>query len=129
MTSPKKTVERAEFTRFALHPGSAADPVLQDQLEHVDETLRRKYGMAREQTAVGVLDLRTLRIAQLRPDDMMYGASVPKIGILLAFFQRHPEAATNLPAATRRELGQMIKQSSNEIASKFSHELGLASIQ
>src|SRR6202000_1087263 len=41
----------------------------------------------------------------------------------------HPEAATNLEAATRHELGLMIKTSSNEMASKFSHELGLKQIE
>jgi beta-lactamase class A len=129
MTPPEQGDERAEFARFALNQSTAVDPILQDNLARLDEALRSKYGMDQWQTVVGVVDLKKPRAALLRPDEMMYGASIPKIGILLAFFQRHPEVAANPPPATFRELGLMIKQSSNEMASKFSHQLGLAAIQ
>jgi len=46
-------------------------------------------------TAVGLLDLQRLRLALLHPDRMEYAASVAKIGILLAYFQVHQEAATS----------------------------------
>ena len=105
------------------------DPALQRALEQIDATLRAKYGMTSEQTAAGILDLRTRRVAMIHPDQEYYGASVPKIGILLAYFQMHPEAATNLDTQTRHELGLMIKVSSNEMASKFSQKLGLKNIQ
>src|SRR5258706_11608365 len=85
--------------------------------------------MTTEQTAVGVLDLRNLRLAMIQPDRIDYAASVPKIAILLAYFQLHPGAATNLDAQTRRELGSMIKVSNNEIAAKYSRGLGLKQIQ
>jgi beta-lactamase class A len=85
--------------------------------------------MTTNQTAVGLLDLETLQLAMIRPDHEEYAASIAKIGILLAYFQLHPIAATNLDANTRHELGLMIKASSNEMASKFSHELGLKQIQ
>ena len=85
--------------------------------------------MTAEQTALGVLDLRRLRLAMIHPDRIEYAASVPKIGILLAWFQLHPEAARNLDAQTRRELGLMIKESNNEMATKFSRQLGLKRIQ
>jgi len=39
----------------------------------------------------GLLDLKTLRLAMIHPDREEYAASVPKIGILLAYFQLHPE--------------------------------------
>ena len=54
---------------------------------------------------------------------------MPKIGILLAYFHLHPEAATNLDAKTRHELGLMIRVSSNEMAAQYSRELGLRRIQ
>jgi beta-lactamase class A len=85
--------------------------------------------MTPEQTAVGVLDLRRHRLAMLYPDRIEYAASVAKVGILLAWFTKHPEAATNLDAETGHELGLMIKASSNEMATKFSRELGLREIQ
>jgi beta-lactamase class A len=65
----------------------------------------------------------------IHPDRIEYAASVPKIGILLAYFQLKPEASSRLDPATQHELGLMAKASSNEMASKFSHELGLMKIQ
>ena len=105
------------------------DRDLQAQVEAIDEHLRKRYGMTPEHTAVGVLDFNKQRLAWLRPDRITYGASVPKIGILLAYFEVHPEAATKLEPQTRHELGLMIKVSSNEMAAKYSHALGLKRIQ
>jgi len=105
------------------------DPVLQTQLEAIDTRLRQRYGMTADRAACGVLDLVRPRFAAIHPDQITYGASVPKIGILLAHFQTHPEAATELDSQTRRELGLMIKVSSNKLAAKFSHALGLKQIQ
>jgi beta-lactamase class A len=65
----------------------------------------------------------------IHPDRGEYAASVPKIGILLAYFALRPAAVTNLSAETRRELGLMVKVSDNELAAKFSRELGLREIQ
>jgi beta-lactamase class A len=105
------------------------DPLLQEKLEQIDADLRTRIGMNREQAATGVLDLRKNRVAMIRPDHCEYAASVAKIGILLAYFALRPEAATNLDPQTRHQLGLMIKASSNEMAAKFSHELGLKNIQ
>lgn len=117
------------LTNYSLTFDTPVDSGLQKQLDTTDATLRAKYGMATNQTAVGLLDLNTLRLAMIQPDRIEYAASVAKVGILLAYFQLHPEAATNLDPQTRHELGLMIKASSNEMASKFSHELGLKQIQ
>ena len=78
---------------------------------------------------MGLLDLRQQHLALIHPDRQEYAASVPKIGILLAYFHLHPGAATNLDAQTRHELGLMVKASSNEMATRFSRELGLRQIQ
>jgi beta-lactamase class A len=115
--------------RYTLDYTTPTDPGLQAQIESIDGRLRTRYGMTAEQTAVGVLDLRTLRLALVRPDRIEYAASVPKIAILLAWFQRHPDAATNLDPQTKHELGLMIRRSDNEIAAKFSQQLGLKEIQ
>jgi beta-lactamase class A len=118
-----------DFQNYILDYNTAVDSRLQAALEKIDSSLRTKLGMVPEQTATGVLDLNTLRLAMVRPDRIEYGASVPKIGILLAWFQLHPEAAKNLDAQTRHELGLMIKVSDNAVAAKFSRELGLKEIQ
>jgi beta-lactamase class A len=117
------------FRQYELNYDTPADPVLQKQLEGVDSALRSKFEMTTAQTAVGVLDLRRLRLAMIHPDRIEYAASVPKIGILLAYFELHPAAATNLDAKTKHELGLMAKASNNEMAAKFSQEMGLARIQ
>jgi beta-lactamase class A len=125
-SSPKPA---GKFNGYVLDHTTPVNGALQTKLEKIDFDLRAKFGMTAEQTSVGVLDLNSLRLAVVRPDSEFYGASVPKIGILLGYFQLLPEAATNLDAQVRHELGDMIKQSSNEMAAKYSRELGLKQIQ
>ncbi len=117
------------FAGYVLGYDAPVDAALQGKLEAIDASLRAQYAMTTEQTAVGVLDLCALRLAMIHPDRGEYAASVAKIGILLAYFQLHPAAATNLAPETRQELGLMAKTSSNEIAVKFSQEMGLKPIQ
>ena len=105
------------------------DSRLQRTIEEIDARLREKHGMTTEHTAVGLLDLKSQRVAMIHPDRIEYAASVPKVGILLAYFQLHPEAATNLDAETEHELGLMAKASSNEMAAKYSRAMGLQEIQ
>lgn len=123
------TSEPNSFANFTLGYETPTDPALQAKIEAIDAKLREKYSMTTEQTAVGLLDLTSFRLAMIHPDRGDYAASVPKIGILLAYFTVHPEAATNLDPTVRHELGLMAKASNNEMASKYSHELGLKQIQ
>jgi beta-lactamase class A len=118
-----------DFNDYTLDYDTPVDPALQANLQRIDADLRAKFEMTTNQTAVGVLDLSTLHLAMLHPDREEYAASVPKIAILLAYFQLHPEAATNLNTQTRHELGLMAKVSDNEMAAKFSREMGLKRIQ
>lgn len=113
----------------ALTYTSPVDARLQATLERIDSELRARHDIGPGQVAVGLLDLRRCRLAMIQPDRVEYAASVAKIGILLAWFQTHPEAAAQLDATTRHELGLMIKASSNEMATRFSKELGLHRIQ
>jgi beta-lactamase class A len=117
------------FKDFTLDFNTPLDSALQAKLESIDAELREKYGMTTNQTAVGVLDLKTLRVAMIHPDREEYAASIPKIGILLAYFQLHPEAATNLDAQSRHELGLMAKASDNDMAAKYSRQIGLKQIE
>ena len=117
------------MTNYTIDYDTPVDAQLQAQLEQLDAELRTRYGMTTEQTAAGVFDLRRGRLAMIHPDRIEYAASVAKIGILLAYFQLHPQAATELDGLVRLELGQMIKASSNEMAAKYSRAMGLAEIQ
>jgi len=117
-----------DLPSYTLDHNTPVDLRLQAGLEKIDAGLRVKYSMMPDQTAAGLLDLRTLRLAMIDPDREEYAASIAKIGILLAFFHIHSAAATNLDTAVRHELGLMIKASSNEMAAKYSRELGLRQI-
>ena len=117
------------FANYQLDFDTPTDPTLQSSVEAIDQKLRAKYGMTPDQTSVGVLDLQHLRLAMTHPDRIEYAASVAKIGILLAYFELHPEAATNLDLQTRHELGLMAKISSNEMAAQYSQQMGLKAVQ
>ena len=119
----------SNFQNYTLDYNTPVNPPLQASLEKIDADLRAKYGLTTEQTDVGLFDLQTLRLAMVRPDHEEYAASVAKIGILLAYFQLHPAAATNLDALTRHELGLMVRPSSDEMATKFAKQMGLKEIQ
>jgi beta-lactamase class A len=112
---------------FTMDYDTPVDPVLQQRLEEIDARLRAKHGLSTAD--VGVLDLEHSRLALLHPDQIEYAASVAKVGILVAYFHMHPEAATVLDAETKHELGLMIKASSNEMAAKYSRAMGLREIQ
>jgi beta-lactamase class A len=114
---------------FNLDHDTIPDPALQAQIEALDARLREKFGMTPDQTAAGVLDLKTQWLAMIHPDRGEYAASIPKIGILLAYFELHREAALELDDETRHQLGLMVKASSNEMATHFSRALGLKKIQ
>jgi beta-lactamase class A len=117
------------FADYTLSFTSPTDTWLQAKLEAIDSDLRARWGMTTNQTAVGLLDLQRLRLALVRPDRGEYAASVAKIGILLAYFQLHPEAGADLDSSARRDLGRMVKNSSNEMAARYSRQLGLKQIQ
>ena len=121
--------ETRSFENYVVDYDTPTNPALQSKLEAIDTALRGQYGMTTEQVAVGVLDLNRLRLAMIHPDRIDYAASVAKVGILLAYFQLHPEAATRLDPQTRHELGLMIKPSSNEMAARYSRMMGLTQIQ
>ncbi|MBI2514034.1 MAG: serine hydrolase [Opitutae bacterium] len=116
------------FRTYSLDGAPAVDAALQRRVEEIDATLRARWEIPEAQTSVGILDLRTLRLAWVRPDRIDYAASVPKVAILLGWFAAHPNPA-DLDASTRHELGLMIKQSDNELAAKFSQQLGLSFIR
>jgi len=55
------------FDHYALDYDTATDRALQARLQTTDARLRNKYGMTTGQTAVGVLDLKGLRLAMIHP--------------------------------------------------------------
>jgi beta-lactamase class A len=120
---------KERFSQFDLSFETPVDPLLQNRLESLEADIRERHAINPDQAAVGLFDVRTSRLAMLRPDSEFYGASVPKIAILLAYFQLRRGEAANLEPTTQHELGLMVKASSNELAAKFSRLLGLQEIQ
>jgi len=129
ITSVAAASPPVDFKDYQLDFNTPTDPALQSAAEAIDARLRERFGMIEAQTSAGVLDLRTMRLAMVRPDRGDYAASVPKIGILLGWFALQPDALARLDDTTRRELGLMIKASDNALAAKFSQQLGLKNIQ
>ncbi len=116
------------WSAIRINPDTPGDLDMTMALARLDTALRRDLKIEAEQTAIGLLDMTTGRLAMLRADTLYYAASVPKITILLAYFQTHPQAAENLDDQTRHELGLMIKRSDNALAAKFSQSLGFQAI-
>ncbi len=125
----RRQTATTRLAEFELGYDTPVDADLQCALAGIDARLREQYSMRSDQSSVGVLDLTSWRLAMIHPDRIEYGASVPKVGILLAFFALTPGSADRLEPQTRHELGLMIKISSNEMAARFSRQLGLRRIQ
>jgi beta-lactamase class A len=64
------------------------------------------------------------RVASVNGDEMMYAASLPKIAILLAAFEKVAQGDMTLDDATEFRLSRMIKASSNRYATEMMHEVG-----
>jgi beta-lactamase class A len=64
------------------------------------------------------------RVASVNGDAMMYAASLPKIAILLAAFEKVARGELTLDQATEFRLGRMIKASSNRYATELMHQVG-----
>lgn len=97
----------------------AADAELQRSLEsHIDRLgLRRAVRDGRlAATLVDITDIAHPRLAEVNGDAMMYAASLPKITILMAAFQRIHDGSLALDDALREHLTAMIRHSSNASA-------------
>lgn len=122
-------IKNLDLTPYNPGREPSLDFALQEQLASIDDALRERFGMSPQQTAAGIADLRRPRLSMLRPDRLFYGASVPKIVTLAAFFELRPQSVGSLDPSIRYELGLMIKRSSNEMAAKYSQILGLSQIR
>ena len=125
----KEPLHVQRIQTYRLLPNAATEPELQSVVDQLDQQICAELDIPADKRAFGVLDLKGLRHAWINPDQMYYGASVPKICILLSYFEQDPNRVENLDAQTRHELELMIKPSSNEMAAKYSQLVGLDFIQ
>ncbi|HTY17537.1 MAG TPA: serine hydrolase [Myxococcota bacterium] len=73
---------------------------------------------------VDITDVRHPRVAAVNGDTMLYAASLPKIAVLLAVFQRAEEGRLQIDDATQIELLRMVRRSSNEDATALMRKVG-----
>ena len=82
--------------------------------------------------SVGLVDLsnpQVPRFAQVNGDTMMYGASLPKLMVLLAAFQGFADGTLKETPQVHRDLIEMIRRSSNPAASQVISQIGLRKIE
>lgn len=104
-----------------------ADTVLQARLEQALSRPGWSDLIAQDDMAVGVVDLSTPtapRYAAVNGDEMMYAASLPKIGILYAAARQMETGELSLSSRGRRDLHAMIRSSSNAAATRMIDRVG-----
>jgi beta-lactamase class A len=109
------------------------DQGLQDRLE---QALKRHAAwqplLAQGKMSVGLVDLsnpKAPRAALVNGNTMMYGASLPKLMILLAAFQGFEDGSLKDTREVHRDLIEMIRRSDNLAASRVIARIGLRNIE
>jgi beta-lactamase class A len=88
--------------------------------------------LAQGKMSVGLVDLsnpKAPRAALVNGDTMMYGASLPKLMILLAAFQGFEDGSLKDTPEVHRDLIEMIRRSDNLAASRVIARIGLRRIE
>lgn len=103
------------------------DPELQAQVDAAVAKLGLQKAARRKQLAVVLIDLNEKdepRVGAINPDVMMYAASLPKIAILLAAFEKIAVGEMELDAETENLMREMIRRSSNAASTELMHRVG-----
>jgi len=107
------------------------DAALQADLEAALGDLGLIEAVQKRQLCVALVDINEIdrpRVAAVNGDVMMYAASLPKIAVLLAAFEKVERGELLLDDATRSTLELMIRHSSNRAATQIMHRVGKESI-
>lgn len=105
----------------------SADRELQAQLDHGLARLGLAKAVRDHELSVALVDVTDPehpRLSQVNGDEMMYAASLPKIAVLLAAFQRIHDGRMRLDDATRKLLVDMIRYSDNHAATTMIRRVG-----
>jgi beta-lactamase class A len=90
------------------------------ELELDDDARRKRLAVA----LVDVSDVRQPRVAAVNGDVMMYAASLPKIAVLLAAFEKIAQHKMELDGETEQLMRRMIRESSNGATTELMHRVG-----
>jgi beta-lactamase class A len=105
----------------------AGNAALQVQLEKRLKRLNLDAAVRSGDLAVALVDVtdpQHPQLAQVNGDDMVYAASLPKIAILLATFERVQEGKLQLNDETHQLMTDMIRYSSNSAATALINKVG-----
>ncbi|MBW2267554.1 MAG: serine hydrolase [Deltaproteobacteria bacterium] len=90
------------------------------ELDLDDDVRRKRLAVA----LVDVTDTKHPRVAAVNGDIMMYAASLPKIAVLLAAFEKIAQGKMEYDAETRATLELMIQRSDNGATTGMMHRVG-----
>ncbi len=110
------------------HLADAYDARLQQGLEAQIADSRLGDVVAGKRLAVALVDVTNPhkpRVAGVNEHEMMYAASLPKIAILLAAFQKAEDTGEPLNQSSKELLTRMIRDSSNSAATEMSDWVGM----
>jgi beta-lactamase class A len=103
------------------------DPALQKRVEAALDDLGLGEPIRRQNLGVVLVDIGEVerpRIASVNGDVMMYAASLPKIAVLLAVYEKAAEGELEIDDDTQKKLEQMIRESSNSAATELMNQVG-----
>jgi beta-lactamase class A len=103
------------------------DERLQGQLDALLDRLGLAEAVARRHLGVALVDVTRPdrpRLAEANGDVMMYAASLPKIAVLLAAFEKIAQGKMELTPEVWDSLSHMIRESSNVHATRMMHRVG-----
>jgi beta-lactamase class A len=103
------------------------DPVLQAAVDRSIDRLGLRPAVRRQRLAAALVDITNLyrpRVAQLNGDTMMYAASLPKIAVLLAAFEKERAGRLRIDRNLQAQLEAMIQYSSNSAATATMQAVG-----
>ena len=103
------------------------DDALQRSVDRALVELKLEEAVRARKLSLALIDLTqpaAPRVASVNGDEMMYAASLPKIAILLAAFEKIAQGKMSLDEATQYRLNGMIKRSSNRFATEMMHKIG-----
>lgn len=117
----------AAQTPQAAELRAAKDPAMQLALEGAVRDLGLQASLLQHRLSVALVDVTDSsapKLAMLNGDDMMYAASMPKIGILLGAMAEAESGRFPLDEQRLLAMNRMIRQSSNEDASRVLNWVG-----
>lgn len=124
-TATNKNIEWKKLSAYR-------DPVLTATLKAALTEQPQWQSLVNERRmAVAVVDLNGVspRFASVNGNVMMYAASLPKIAVLLAAYQSFEDGSLEETPEIHRELGAMIRNSSNAAATNVIDQIGLQKIE